>query len=866
MSDVSDTSRDDDGRGAPADAWSVDAGQLMGLLGTSIGGLTSQAAAERLERGGPNLLESRRHGGTWRLLGAQFTDPIELLLIGAALLALLLGDVVDAGIILAIVGLSGLLGFAQERRAGHAIEQLSALVRIHADVRRDGRSVEVPVEGVVVGDVLELSAGDLVAGDCRLIEATDLLVDASTLTGEAYPVHRTADDPHHGRTLVERTDVLLLGSHVVSGRGVAVCVATGSDTHLGRLAGDLGRRPRRSAFERGIGRFGLLVARVTMVLAAAILMVNVLLGRPLVDSVLFALALAVGLTPQMLPVIVSVSLATGARHMSTRRVIVRRLDAIEDFGSMDVLCTDKTGTLTEGRIELASALDAAGAPDAEVARLAAINAGLQSAFPNPLDVAIADAHPVPDGVERLDEVPFDFSRRRLGVLARDDGREVLIVKGAFRAVLDVCDTVQVGGRAERLEAHRDRIERHFEELGGQGLRVLGVATAAMPDATRANVADEQGLTLRGLLTFADPPKADAAAAVQRLSDTGVSLRMLTGDNRFAAAHAASRVGLDASRVLTGADLDGMDDDELRFAARSTMVFAELDPLDKERVIEALHADGLTVGYLGDGINDAGALRQADVGITVDTAVDVARQTAAIVLLDKDLGVLTDGVELGRQTFANTLKYVFTTVSANFGNVASMAAASAFLSFLPLLPRQILLLNFLSDIPSTMIAGDRVDPEQRDRPQHWNVRFVRDFMITFGLVSTAFDLLTFAILLQVFAAGPTLFRTGWFVGSTLTELAVLFVLRTRRPALRSRPGNALVVTSVLVGVTAISLPFIPRMAGPLGLEPLPVSVLVTLVAIVAGYVVVTEAVKPRFHRWANSTHARGPGANADGHPA
>jgi Mg2+-importing ATPase len=605
--------------------------------------------------------------------------------------------------------------------------------------------------------------------------------------------------------------------------------------------------PPPTAFEKGVTRFGILLARVTLVLAVVIFGVNLLLDRPFTDSLLFSLSLAVGLTPQMLPAIVLVSLSVGARRMAEERVIVRRLDAIEDFGAMDVLCTDKTGTLTEGRVRLHAALDVAGAESALVASRAALNAALQTGFTNPIDAAVLERHAADPRYRALDEVPFDFDRKRLSVLVEGpDGRR-LLTKGAFDAVLEVCATAFAPEGSVPIATARAALERRFRELSAEGHRVLALAERELPEAVSATGDDERELTFLGLLVFLDPPKLGVDRVLRELAAVGIRVRMITGDNRLAAAHVASAVGLDATRILVGTVIAGMPDTELARAAADTEIFAEVDPRQKERILRALQSGGAIVGYLGDGINDAGALHVADVGISAEGAVDVAKSAAAIVLLEKDLEVLVDGVRLGRQTFANTLKYVFTTVSANFGNMASMAAASAFLPFLPLLPRQILLLNFLSDIPSMTIAADAVDSEVRDRPQRWDIRLIRDFMIVFGLLSSAFDLLTFAVLLHGFHAGPDLFRSGWFVGSTLTELAVLLVLRTRHPAWRSRPGTGLLITSVAVSASTATLPYFPPIASPLSLVPLPATVVFALGAIILAYVACAEAIKRPFYR-------------------
>ncbi len=822
---------------AEADYWAQPADVVLGALGATETGLSAEEAARRLETAGPNRLAPPRRGGWAVILLRQFADPVIVILVFASIVSLLLQDVTDAAIILTIVCLSGLLSFWQERRASLEMQRLMALVQVHADLRRDGADVEVAVAEVVPGDLVVLNAGDLVPGDCRLVSADALQVDQAALTGETFPQHKRPDQVPADTALADRVDALFLGSHVVSGRGLAVVVATGASTELGRLSGRLEETAPSTGFERGIRRFGLLLARVTFVLALVILGLNVTLDRPFAESLLFSLSLAVGLTPQMLPAIVAVSLALGARRMAARRVIVRRLDAIEDFGAMDVLCTDKTGTLTEGTVRLHAAVDATGAASESVLARAALNAGLQSGFSNPIDVALLDARAPDPAYAAVDEVPYDFTRKRLSVLVDGPEGRVLICKGAYDSVVGVCTMTPT--RLSELDAR-------FGELSDAGYRVLAIAEHALPGVGAVTVEDERELDFVGFLVFADPPKPDAARVLGELAAAGIGVRMITGDNQRVATHVAAEVGLDPTGLLTGTAIDALDDEQLVSRAGRTGVFAEVDPAQKERIIRALRAGGATVGYLGDGINDAGALHLADVGISVDTAVDVAKSAAAIVLMDKDLAVLEHGVRLGRQTFVNTLKYITTTVSANFGNVMSMVAASAFLPFLPLLPRQILLLNFLSDIPSTTIAADNVDPEQRQHPQQWDIRFIRDFMLLFGLLSTAFDLLTFAVLLQVFDAGSTVFRSAWFVGSTLTELAVLLVLRTRRPAFRSRPGTGLLIASLAIAAVTIAIPYSPG-AELLGLRALPAAVLGSLLLITLAYVVAAEAVKRSFYR-------------------
>jgi Mg2+-importing ATPase len=817
-------------------------------VGSSPTGLTAAEAARRLAARASTGLQGGGLRSEVALLARQFESPIILILVAATILSGVLGDATDAAIILAIVALSGLLGWWQERGANRAVAALLAVVEVKVEVMRDGQSVTVPIDQIVAGDVVSLSAGDVLPGDGLVLDAAALLVDESALTGESFPQEKSPGVLAPDTPTGSRTNVVFLGTHVASGSGSALVLHTGADTEFGKISARLKARQAPTGFEAGLTAFGYLLLRVMAVLVTVIFIANVLLARPLLDSALFALALAVGLTPQLLPAIVTISLSAGARLMAAKQVIVKRLDAIEDFGAMTVLCTDKTGTMTAGEIELHDATDPAGSASDGVRRLAFLNAKLQVGFSNPIDAAIVAAGGVDaGGATAVDELPYDFTRRRLSVLVDDGGTRELVTKGALADVLAVCTMAQLAGQAPVPIAQvNGAVQARFESLSGQGYRVLGVATKAMAGASAVTASDEAGLTLVGLLTFLDPPKPDVAQTIADLAASGISVRMITGDNRLVAAHVAGLVGLDGSRVVAGPEIDAAADAALVTAIADVQVFAEIQPIQKERIIRALRASGRVVGYMGDGINDAPALHAADVGISVDTAVDVAKESAAIVLLDKSLRVLLDGVHEGRRTFANTMKYVRVNTSASFGNVLSMAIASVILPFLPLLPAQILLINFLTDLPATTIATDSVDPEQLATPRAWNLHFVRDFMIVFGVISTLFDILTFATLRLGFNAEESLFQSGWFVESVATELAVLFVLRTRRPFFRSGPSRPLVLSSIALAVVTLALPYTP-FASALGLVPIQASLLAALVGITLAYVVVTDLAKSRFYR-------------------
>ena len=831
----------------PTSFWNTDAATLLTDLDSSSTGLSSAQAASTLARVGQNTLGESKQTSDARLLARQFLSPIIIILVIATVLAWVLGDPVDSIIILVIILLSGLLGFFQERGAGKAIAALLATVEIKVNIVRDGTVSGVPITQVVPGDVAQLSAGDLVPGDSIVLASNGLQLDESALTGETFPVEKTPGTSATDAALNARPNMVFMGTHVASGSGTVLVVGTGMSTEIGSVSSRLESSPPKTGFENGLTSFGLLLTRIMLVLVVVIFLVNLLLHRPPIDSVLFSLALAVGLTPQLLPTIVSISLAQGARAIAKRRVIVRRLDSIEDFGSMSIFCSDKTGTMTAGQVVLDAALDVAGKPSTTVARFCYIDAFFQVGLKNPIDDAICAAVKCDvSKVVKLGELPYDFDRRRLSVLVKDGASApTLVSKGALDAILAVCTRAQTAdGSTVPIAKVNDAVQKLFLDLSNQGFRVLGVATRELKGATSTKLADEASMTLVGFVTFADPAKPDAAQTLKDLADNGISVRMLTGDNRLVAAHIAKQVGLDTTAVLTGADIDKLDEPALAARAPGVVVFAELNPLQKERIVRALRATGQTVGYMGDGINDSPALHAADVGISVDSAVPVAKQAAAIVLLDKDLNVLLAGMTQGRRTFANTMKYIFMTTSASFGNVLSMAIAAAVLPFLPLLAGQILLINLLTDFPATFIATDSVDAAQLRRPQRWNVKLIQRYMLVFGALSSIFDLITFAVLEWGFHAHEREFQSAWFLGSILTEVTVLFILRTRRPFFRSRPSKWIVIASIAVVIVSCYIPY-SALAIPLKLVPIPVPLLLSVLAITLVYLVANEVTKRFF---------------------
>ena len=846
-------------RGKPArtDAyWGLPADQLMAQLKSAASGLSPREANLRLKRDGPNALKAMKKATVLGLLLSQFKSPLVLILIVASCISLAASEWVDAGVVLVIVLGSTLLGFTQEYIAGNAIEKLRSQVMVHSKVLRGGQLKTVPSHQLVPGDIVLLSAGSLVPADAVLLEAKDFFVNQAVLTGETFPVEKKPGLVNAKAGLAERSNCVFMGTSVSSGTAHALIVQTGKCSIYGQIADKLALRPQLTEFERGIHRFGYLLTRIMLAMVVGVVAINIFMDKPPVASLLFALALAVGLTPELLPAIVSITLSHGAKRMAKLGVIVRRLNSIENLGSMDVLCTDKTGTLTAGVVALDAAVGVDGQASTAVLQLAGLNAQFQSGLTNPLDDAVlaaAKKDGLDLGVEKkVDEIPYDFVRKCLSVVVAHEvngtgsiGIRTLITKGALDKILALCS--HAGDEAVPFDdAMRANIESRYDAWSAQGYRVLGVAWRHVEARSGAYTrADECGLCFAGFLLFMDPPKADVRQTILDLAQRGVALKIITGDNRKVARHVAEAVNLPVITVMTGRELNEMGDEALMHAAARTTLFAEVDPNQKERIILALQKSGHVVGYMGDGINDALALHAADVGISVDTAVDVAKDAADFLLLRKDLRILRLGIDEGRKTFANTLKYILTTISANFGNMFSMAIASIFLPFLPLLASQILLNNFLSDIPAAAIASDRVDPEWVAKPRRWDTGFIRDYMLRFGLISSLFDMLTFGVLLWLFRASPEEFRTGWFLESLLTELVIALVVRTRRPFYRSRPGNLLLGSSACIIMLALVLPYLP-FSSIFGFVPLPAPLVLAMIGLTLAYVVVVELAKKLFY--------------------
>ena len=826
--------------------------RVLERLATGAAGLDAEEARRRLLTLGANTVRTH-HAQPLRVLGRQVASPVLILLAATATVSFFLGQGTDTIVIGIILLASVGLGFVNEYRAERATDALHSRVTHRAVVLRRGSTLEVDVTALVPGDVVRLALGEVVPADLRLLDTTGLQCDESVLTGESMPATKTAAAVAAGSALGDLSSCALMGTVVRSGSGTGVVVATGPRAEFGRIAVGLGERQPETDFQGGLRRFSVLLLQVAVALTVLIVVAGLLLHRPLIESLLFALAIAVGITPQLLPAVVSTSLATGSRTLAALHVLVKRLVCIEDLGDMDVLVTDKTGTLTEGRITFAAALDPAGAPSAATLRLGLLATEIDpvegssgAVGGNPLDAALWSSvagGPTPSPVAghvRLGLLPFDHDRQMTSAVVRaPDGATLLVVKGAPETVLGRCPVIPPGATAvlgERFAA---------------GSRVVAVASRAAHGLTTPTADEENGLTLAGFLIFLDRPKADASVSLHRLAALGITVKVCTGDNPQVAEKVCTDLGLlasDRARVgttLTGADLAGMDDDTLTAAAQDATVFARVGPEQKARLVRLLRRRGRAVGFLGDGVNDALALHAADIGISVDTATDVAKDAADVVLLEKDLGVLADGVTEGRRIFANTIKYVLMGTSSNFGNMFSAAAASAVLSFLPMLPGQILLNNLLYDSSQLAIPTDHVDPEQLEAPSHWDIGFIRRFMLFFGPISSLFDFLTFALMLGIFHAGPDLFRAGWFVESLATQTLVIFAIRTRRsPFTRSRPSVPLLLAALGAVAVGVALPLSP-LSSVLGFTPLPVGFFLALVGMVIGYLVLIELAKRLF---------------------
>ncbi|MGA8483911.1 MAG: magnesium-translocating P-type ATPase [Nitrososphaeraceae archaeon] len=830
--------------------WNVSAADLVQRLCSDHKyGLTSVQVKEKLTRYGKNLVKTAKKKDSLSLLLSQFKSPIIIIFIFTSAISFFIGEEEDALIIIVIVIISGILGFWQEKGATDAVDKLLAIVKPRCKVIRDGKLQEIPSENVFPGDLVVLKSGDSVPADCLIMECKDLFVNEATLTGESYPSEKSVNSLSQESTLRLRTNSLFQGTFIVSGTATALVARTGANTELGNISERLKHKAPETEFEHGVKRFGYFLLEITLMLVISILVINIYFHRPVLDSFLFSLALAIGLTPQLLPAIISVNLAHGAKRMAAEKVIVKRLASIENLGSMNILCSDKTGTLTTGEVKLHSAINIEGNESEKVLLYAYLNAFYETGFVNPIDKAIKDFRQFDtSSYLKLDELPYDFIRKRLTIFVSSNESRIIVTKGALHNVLSVCSNAEsASGQVVEISKVKEEIQSRFEELGRKGFRVLGVSYRLMDHSCSSiSKEDEIDMTFAGFIVLFDPVNPGVTESISALKKLGISLKLITGDNKHVAAYVGRIVGLSNPHILVGSDLNHISTEALTKLVNDIDIFAEIEPNQKERIILALRRTAANVvGYMGDGINDSSALHAADAGISVDTAADVLKEAADIVLLEKDLGVLVKGVQEGRRTFANTLKYVFMATSANFGNMFSMAGASLFLPFLPLLPKQILLVNLMTDLPEMTISTDNVDPEIVEKPRRWDLRFISKFMLVFGLLSTVFDYITFAVLIFLLHANTDQFRTAWFTESIISAAIIVLVIRTRRPLFKSRPRKYLLLATLVIVCLTLILPITP-LGQLFELKLLSVPYLAAISLIVLSYVFAAEVAKKIFY--------------------
>ena len=838
--------------------WLIPNNVLINMLKTDPNGLSSIEASFRLSKLGNNRLDTKRKKNFLSLFLSQFKSPIIIIFVFTALLSFFLGEREDALIIFAIILISSSLGFWQEKTASDVIHKLISTVKTKSKVLRDGKIKDIVSENIVSGDIIILESGDKVPADCKILESKDIFVNEATLTGETYPSEKSdvailnKDVP-----LRKRLNSLFMGTFVISGTAKALVIHTGANTEIGKISSRLNYK-QDTEFQKGIKQLGYFLVEITLLLVISIFLINVYLGRPVLESFLFPLALAIGLTPQLLPTIISINLSHGARRMANEKVIVKRPESIENLGSMDILCTDKTGTITTGELKLYSYSDINGHNNEKILLYAYLNAMYETGYANPIDKAIKEyKHLDISNYSKLDEIPYDFIRKRLSIAVsitentsqNKRNQSMIITKGALQNILDICSFVEIDNeKVEHISTYYQKIIDTFKDLGNQGFRVLGIAHKIINENSYSVVIDkddETDMIFLGFLIFFDPIKSEVPDSLNKLHKLGVSVKIITGDNRHVAKHVAQKIGLTNTEIVIGEEVHHMSSTVLAHKVTFVDIFAEIEPNQKEQIILALRKAGYGVGYIGDGINDAPALHAADASISVDTAADVVKEAADIVLLEKDLKVIVKGIEEGRKTFSNTLKYIFMATSANFGNMFSMAGASSFLSFLPLLPKQVLLLNLITDIPEMAIATDNVDKEMIQKPRKMNIKFIRKFMLYFGLLSTLFDFITFGILI-VLNASIAEFRTIWFMESLISASLIILIIRTKSVFYKSRPSKYLIISIFSIIGIIIVIPY--TIIGKLfGFVSPPLIYLPIIGIIVFTYICMTEVVKKIFYK-------------------
>lgn len=837
--------------------WSIPNHTLINMLKTDSNGLSSVEANLRLSKHGINSIDSKRKRNSLLLFLSQFKSPIIIIFVFTALMSFFLGEREDALIIFSIILISSSLGFWQEKAASDVIHKLLSTVKTKSKVFRNGKMENIFSENIVSGDIIILESGDKVPADCKILESKDLFVNESTLTGETYPMEKSNVVVLNKETpLRKRENSLFMGTFVISGTTKALVVHTGVNTEIGKISSRLNYK-QETEFQKGIKQFGYFLVEITLLLVISIFLINVYLGRPVLESFLFPLALAIGLTPQLLPTIISINLSHGARRMAKEKVIVKRPESIENLGSMDILCTDKTGTITTGELKLHSYADINGHNNEKILLYAYLNAMYETGYTNPIDMAIKEYKQLDIlGYSKLDEIPYDFIRKRLSIAVslsftplQNKRNYIIITKGALQNIVDICSFVEIGNeKVESITKYYQKILDAFKELGNHGFRVLGIAYKIINEKYSPVVIDkddETNMIFLGFLIFFDPIKTEIPESLNKLNRLGVSIKVITGDNRHVAKHVAQKIGLTNNEIVLGYELNHMSSNILAHKVTDVDIFAEIEPNQKEQIILALRKAGYGVGYIGDGINDAPALHAADASISVDTATDVVKEAADIVLLEKDLKVLVKGIEEGRKTFSNTLKYIFMATSANFGNMFSMAGASSFLSFLPLLPKQVLLLNLITDIPEMVISTDNVDEEMIQKPRKWNIKFIRKFMLYFGLLSTLFDFITFGILLLLNSSMAE-FRTVWFMESLMSASLIILIIRTKSVFYKSRPSKYLIISILAIIGIIIVIPYTP-IGNLFGFVSPSLIYLPIIGIIVFTYICMTEVVKKVFYK-------------------
>lgn len=820
--------------------------QLFAQLQSSEKGLQSAIAAERIKAQAKLFKTESRHWKVVKLLVRQFTNPLVLLLVIAVILSAILGQSSDSFIILFILLVTGFLGFWQEFKAGRAMEQLRKMTETKHTVLRDGRLLQLPTQHIAAGDILLFDAGDMIPADCRIIESNDLHINESSLTGESYPVEKSAGQTENTLPLSKKHNCLWQGTNVISGNATALAVHTGNETIFGQMAHSL-IPTTETAFEKGIRHFGFFLLRITVILSLVILLSNLYFKKPFFDAVLFSLAVAVGMAPELLPAIMTFAMAAGVKRMHKKKVIVKKLSSIFNFGEVNVLCTDKTGTITEGVVTIKDIVGTDGKTSDRLRLYAFLNASMQKGFTNPIDQAIVSLNISAEDYEKINEIPYDFIRKRLSIAVQNGPKRFFITKGAFSNVLQVCSYIESGNETpEPIEdATRKQLENDFIGYSRQGYRVLGLSYKPI-QIDKITRDDEREMIFLGFILLEDPLKEGVLSSIQRLEQLQIKVKIITGDNRYAAFHAAQNIGMNNPVILTGEEMNRLYPEALVVKVKHTDIFAEIDPHQKEIIIKALQKSHLTVAYIGDGINDVAAINAADIGISTNNAVDITREAADFVLLEKDLSVLADGIHEGRKSFVNSMKYVFITTGATFGNMFSIAGASLFLPFLPMLPKQILLTNLITDLPFLTIASDHVDDEELARPGKWDLKLIRRFMIIFGLHSSCFDFITFYVLYVYFGLSNTAFQTGWFLESAITELLILFVVRTKKSVLKSKPGMLLVITASTALCVIIYLPFSP-FAPFLGFSIAHAKQIIAIALILLVYLITADLLKIAFFR-------------------